>query len=57
MTTALLRPNTILTPHLAWLSPDSEFAASETAARAIAAVLSSRTPQHPGAGGREGARA
>lgn len=37
-------PNTIITPHLAWLSPESEFAAYEMAAREIAAVLCGRSP-------------
>jgi D-3-phosphoglycerate dehydrogenase / 2-oxoglutarate reductase len=40
-------PNTILTPHLAWLSPESEFASYEMAARAIADVLAGRPPRHP----------
>ena len=40
-------PNTIITPHLAWLSPESEFASYELAARAIADVLAGRPPQHP----------
>jgi D-3-phosphoglycerate dehydrogenase len=39
-------PRTIITPHLAWLSPESEFAAYEMAAREIAAVLSGRSPRH-----------
>jgi D-3-phosphoglycerate dehydrogenase len=39
-------PRTIITPHLAWLSPESEFAAYEMAARGIAAVLSGRSPRH-----------
>ncbi len=39
-------PNAIITPHLAWLSPESEFAAYEMAAREIAAVLSGRPAQH-----------
>ena len=43
---ALDLPRTIITPHLAWLSPDSEFAAYETAAREIAAVLCGRSPRH-----------
>jgi D-3-phosphoglycerate dehydrogenase len=43
---ALALPRTILTPHLAWLSPDSEFASYEQAATAIAALLSGREPSH-----------
>jgi D-3-phosphoglycerate dehydrogenase len=39
-------PRTIITPHLAWLSPESEFAAYEMAAAEIAAVLSGRSAQH-----------
>jgi D-3-phosphoglycerate dehydrogenase len=39
-------PRTIITPHLAWLSPESEFAAYEMAAREIAAVLGGRFPLH-----------
>jgi len=39
-------PRTIITPHLAWLSPESEFAAYEIAARQIAAVLCGRSPRH-----------
>jgi phosphoglycerate dehydrogenase-like enzyme len=39
-------PRTILTPHLAWLSPESEFAAYEMAAAAIAAVLNGHVPSH-----------
>jgi D-3-phosphoglycerate dehydrogenase len=40
-------PRTIITPHLAWLSPESEFASYEMAARTIAAVLSCQLPRHP----------
>jgi len=40
-------PRTIITPHLAWLSPQSEFAAYEMAAREIASVLSGRSPRRP----------
>jgi D-3-phosphoglycerate dehydrogenase / 2-oxoglutarate reductase len=40
-------PNTIITPHLAWLSPESEFASYEMAARAIADVLAGQPPQNP----------
>jgi len=43
-------PHTIITPHLAWLSPQSEFAAYEMAAREIAAVLRGRSPRHGIAG-------
>jgi D-3-phosphoglycerate dehydrogenase len=39
-------PNTILTPHLAWRSPESEFAAYEMAAASIADVLAGRPPRH-----------
>jgi D-3-phosphoglycerate dehydrogenase len=39
-------PRAIITPHLAWLSPESEFAAYEMAARQIAAVLRGRSPKH-----------
>ena len=39
-------PNTIITPHLAWLSPESEFASYEMAAHAIADVLAGRPPRH-----------
>lgn len=40
-------PHTIITPHLAWLSPESEFAAYELAAREIAAVLCGRPVRNP----------
>ncbi|HEY5397538.1 MAG TPA: C-terminal binding protein [Trebonia sp.] len=43
---AFTLPRTILTPHQAWLSPESEYAAYEMAAAAIGAVLSGRPPQH-----------
>jgi D-3-phosphoglycerate dehydrogenase len=43
-------PRTIITPHLAWLSPQSEFAAYEMAARQIAAVMAGRSPRHGIAG-------
>jgi phosphoglycerate dehydrogenase-like enzyme len=39
-------PRTIITPHLAWLSPESEYASYEMAAAAIAAVLRGRSPRH-----------
>ncbi|HEX3715816.1 MAG TPA: NAD(P)-dependent oxidoreductase [Trebonia sp.] len=41
---ALALPRTILTPHLAWLSADSEFASYEQAAAAVAAVLAGQEP-------------
>ena len=44
---AFTLPRTIITPHQAWLSPESEYAGYEMAAAAIAAVLSGRSPQHP----------
>ena len=40
-------PNTIITPHLAWLSPESEFASYEMAAQSIADVLADRPPRYP----------
>jgi D-3-phosphoglycerate dehydrogenase / 2-oxoglutarate reductase len=43
---ALALPRTILTPHLAWLSAESEFAGYEQAARAIAMVLTGQSPQY-----------
>jgi D-3-phosphoglycerate dehydrogenase len=43
---AFALPRTIITPHLAWLSPESEYASYEMAAAAIAAVLCGRSPQH-----------
>ena len=43
---AFALPRTILTPHLAWLSPESEYAAYEMTAAAIVAVLCGRSPQH-----------
>jgi D-3-phosphoglycerate dehydrogenase len=43
---ALALPRTILTPHLAWLSPESEYAAYEMTAAAIVAVLCGQSPQH-----------
>jgi D-3-phosphoglycerate dehydrogenase / 2-oxoglutarate reductase len=39
-------PRTILTPHLAWLSPESEFASYEMAAASIAAALAGQDPPH-----------
>ena len=43
---AFALPRTILTPHLAWLSPESEYASYEMTAVAIAAVLRGRRPEH-----------
>ena len=43
---AFALPRTILTPHLAWLSPESEYASYEMAAAAIAAVLCGQSPRH-----------
>jgi len=43
---ARVLPRTILTPHLAWLSPESEFASYEMAAASIAAVLAGQDPPH-----------
>jgi D-3-phosphoglycerate dehydrogenase len=43
---AFALPRTILTPHLAWLSPESEYASYEMTAAAIAAVLRGQSPQH-----------
>jgi D-3-phosphoglycerate dehydrogenase / 2-oxoglutarate reductase len=43
---ALALPRTIITPHLAWLSPESEYASYEMAAAAIAAVLRGQSPPH-----------
>jgi len=43
---AFALPRTIITPHLAWLSPESGYAAYEMAARQIAAVLSGRSPRY-----------
>jgi D-3-phosphoglycerate dehydrogenase / 2-oxoglutarate reductase len=39
-------PRTILTPHMAWLSPESEYASYEMAASSIAACLAGRLPPH-----------
>ncbi len=39
-------PRTILTPHMAWLSPESEYAAYEMAAASVAAALSGQLPPH-----------
>ena len=47
---AFTLPNTILTPHLAWRSPESEFASYEMAAHSIADVLAGRRPRHLVAG-------
>jgi D-3-phosphoglycerate dehydrogenase len=43
---AFALPRTILTPHQAWLSAESEYAAYEMAAEAVAAVLCGRPPLH-----------
>jgi glycerate dehydrogenase len=43
---AFTLPRTILTPHQAWLSAESEYAAYEMAAEAVAAVLCGRPPLH-----------
>jgi D-3-phosphoglycerate dehydrogenase len=43
---AFALPRTIITPHLAWLSPESEYASYEMAAVAIAAVLRGQPPPH-----------
>jgi D-3-phosphoglycerate dehydrogenase len=43
---AFALPRTILTPHLAWLSPESEYASYEMTAAAIAAVLCGQPPRH-----------
>ena len=53
---AFALPRTILTPHLAWLSPESEYAAYEMAAAAIAAVLCGQSPQHVVEKGKEQTR-
>jgi D-3-phosphoglycerate dehydrogenase / 2-oxoglutarate reductase len=43
---AFALPRTIITPHLAWLSPESEYASYEMTAVAIAAVLRGQSPRH-----------
>jgi phosphoglycerate dehydrogenase-like enzyme len=43
---ALGLPRTMITPHLAWISPESEFASYEMAAVAIAVLLSGGVPDH-----------
>ena len=43
---AFALPRTIITPHLAWLSPESEYASYEMAAAAIAAALRGQSPRH-----------
>ncbi|MGD0700211.1 MAG: NAD(P)-dependent oxidoreductase [Trebonia sp.] len=43
---AFALPRTIITPHLAWLSPESEYASYEMAAIAIAAVLRGQSPRY-----------
>lgn len=39
-------PNTVLTPHMAWVSPESEYEAYRMAGRAVAAVLNGAKPEH-----------
>jgi phosphoglycerate dehydrogenase-like enzyme len=39
-------PNTVLTPHMAWISPEAEYEAFRMAGRAIAAVLNGGAPEH-----------
>jgi D-3-phosphoglycerate dehydrogenase len=39
-------PNTVLTPHMAWISPEAEYEAFRMAGRAIAAVLNGSKPDH-----------
>jgi D-3-phosphoglycerate dehydrogenase / 2-oxoglutarate reductase len=43
---ALRWPRTIVTPHSAWFSPDSEHAPYRLAGEAVAAVLEGREPRH-----------
>jgi D-3-phosphoglycerate dehydrogenase len=43
---AFALPRTILTPHMAWLAPESEYASYEMTAAAIAAVLCGQSPRH-----------
>jgi len=43
---AFTLPRTIITPHQAWLSAESEYAAYEMSAAAIAAVACGRSPLH-----------
>jgi D-3-phosphoglycerate dehydrogenase len=43
---ALALPRTTITPHLAWLSPESEFASYEMAAASIAVLLAGGVPDH-----------
>jgi D-3-phosphoglycerate dehydrogenase / 2-oxoglutarate reductase len=38
-------PNTVLTPHLAWLSPESAYASYRRAGHAVGAALSGRSPE------------
>jgi D-3-phosphoglycerate dehydrogenase len=40
-------PNTVLTPHMAWISPEAEYESFRMAGRAVAAVLAGRRPEHP----------
>ncbi|HVU92782.1 MAG TPA: NAD(P)-dependent oxidoreductase [Jatrophihabitans sp.] len=39
-------PNTVLTPHMAWISPEAEYESFRMAGRAVAAVLGGRRPAH-----------
>ncbi|WAX58979.1 NAD(P)-binding domain-containing protein [Jatrophihabitans cynanchi] len=39
-------PNTVLTPHMAWISPEAEYEAYRMAGRAVAAVLDGGKPEH-----------
>lgn len=39
-------PNVVLTPHMAWVSPEAEYEAYRMAGRAIAAVLNGAKPDH-----------
>lgn len=39
-------PNTVLTPHMAWISPEAEYEAFRMAGRAVAAVLNGGMPDH-----------
>jgi D-3-phosphoglycerate dehydrogenase len=43
---AFALPRTILTPHMAWLAPESEYASYEMTAAAIAAILCGQSPRH-----------
>jgi D-3-phosphoglycerate dehydrogenase len=39
-------PNTVLTPHMAWISPEAEYESFRMAGRAVAAVLAGGRPEH-----------